>query len=191
MILDRSIVEAPCFKSFLYARRMLRHLQRHRTLISSYLCTTNHAINIYKNNGSPFDTHRINVLRKRKEDLVAKLRKASNSVDDMQLSIYNCLSELSEITNPDQRAFILGNTTHWLDKADAEWRDRTLFELIFVTGSEHEKHDATRHGVPPLLWICSRMVTTMPQERMKALIEEQITIIRNEKRRPKLFLIKS
>ena len=42
-------------------------------------------INIYKNNGSPFDTHRINVLRKRKEDLVAKLRKASNSVDDMQL----------------------------------------------------------------------------------------------------------
>lgn len=190
MILDRSIVEAPCFKSFLHMRRVLRDVQKNRVLISSMLCTINHAIARYEQDGTIFDKHRVTTLREQRARLAEHMQKVIKPLEGLELSFYNMLMEISDITSPQQKAHILGNTIKWLDEEDAQWRDKCLFELIFVTLAENERHDARRHGLPPLLWFSSRLISKVPKGEIEGLILK-LKDKPEKKERPRLRMVKS
>lgn len=190
MILDRSIVEAPCFKSFLHIRRILRDVQKNRVLISSMLCTINHAIARYEQDGTVFDKHRVSTLREQRSRLADHMHRLTKPLEGLEFSFYNMLLELSDITSPEQKAHILGNTTAWLDREDPEWREKGLFELIFVTLAENERHDTKRHGLPPLLWFCSRIIAKVPRKEVLGIVLRLREKLQKEDK-PRLRLVKS
>lgn len=125
-----------------------------------------------------------------RSDLAQHMQTITSPLDGMELSFYNMLMELSELTTAEQRAHILGNTPAWLDKQDPDWRENGLFEMIFVNMAESERHDMRRHGVPPLLWYCSRLISKVPRDEIMSMILKLKDKIHADQK-PRLRLVKS
>lgn len=199
MILPPHIVQSLPLRRFLNMRTYLRKAYRVRLSIVSSIRSDNRYITLVEELQSPFDSHRIKHLQAEVERKQKSLHEVNEIIEKLKRPFCIVLNDLNAILSPKQKAFVLGNTTQWLDKIAPDWRNNSMFDLLFIHMCERERYN--EDGLPPLFWVCSQTIKSLPREKVREFVEmlkaenaaqkeEKEKEIQRSKR-PHLYLVKS
>lgn len=167
----------PSLLNFLKYRRIIKHAFAFRL---RYEAERNHYRRIANKltaEDNPFHKHRIAKFEQMQAECLQDIREHEATIARLISPAYECMSTLTGLLTPQERAWLVGATSEWLSQRNASWASMGLFQLYFNLQCEAEK--SPDPSTRAMFWFCGLMVsldTTIHDQYMQSEIEEAESI---------------
>lgn len=147
----------PTLLNFLKYRRIIKHAFAFRQRFEDERNHYRRIANKLIAEGSPFNKHRIVQFEKMQAECLQDIREHEATLSAIIAPAYECMTKLTALLTPQERAWLVGATEGWLSKRNANWESTGIFQLYFNLKCESEK--SNDHNSLAMFWFCGLMVS--------------------------------
>lgn len=142
---------------FLKYRRIIKHAFAFRLRYDAERNQYRRIANKLSAQGSPFNKHRIEKFEQMQAECLQDIREHEATLASIISPAYECMSKLTALMTPQERAGLVGATPAWLSKQNPSWASMGVFQLYFNLMCESEK--SPDHKNRAMFWFCGLMVS--------------------------------
>lgn len=146
----------PTLLNFLKYRRLIKHVYKSRQQLvteqNSYRRITSKLVA----EDNVFNKNRINKFKLMQEECLLDIKQLEDHLQSVITSAYECMTKLSTLLEPQEKAWLIGATARWLKSRNEHWESLGLFQLYFNLMAESEKTNDLSGR--PMFWFCGLMV---------------------------------
>lgn len=146
----------PILLNFIKYRRLIKHVFKSRQQLVAERNGYRRVWSKLNAQQNVFNNHKIKKFQQLQDECLSDIKDLEDHLDQIISSAHECMTQLSALLEPQEKAWLVGATPNWLKRRNANWESLGLFQLYFNLMCESEKSRDLHARA--MFWFCGLMV---------------------------------